>query len=156
MKELFLITITKPLESAVNKFSVSVSFFLFPCSKEEAVRAYLDTIKMLLVIRFFDTSISSAKILLSIISVRPGFPQAQIFRLLFLSIFCLVFSFTYKYIAMAASYKSNKVMGLSATFTFIASNIALPPVYIRTQSCINGIWLYENSVFGPLGQPGQY
>ena len=59
----------------------------------------------------------------------PVFPQAQIFRLLFLSIFCLVFTFTYKYIAMAASYKSNKVMGLSATFTFIASNIAMPPVY---------------------------
>ena len=111
---------------------MSVSFFLLPCSKEQAIRAYLDTIKMTLVIRFFDTSIFifSAKILLSIIPVRPGFPQAQIFRLLFLSIFCLVFTFTYKYMAMAASYKSNKVMGLSPTFTFIASNIALPPVYI--------------------------
>ena len=72
---------------------------------------------------------SSAKILLSIIFVRPVFPQVQIFRLLFLSIFCLVF--TYKYIAMAASYKSNKVMGLSATFTFIASNITLPTKRVK-------------------------
>ena len=43
MKELFL-TIMKPPEVKSNKFSVSVSFFLFPCSKEHVVRAYLDTI----------------------------------------------------------------------------------------------------------------
>jgi hypothetical protein len=29
-------------------FSVSVSFFMFPCSKEHLIRAYLDTIQMTL------------------------------------------------------------------------------------------------------------
>ena len=51
MKELFDATSTKPPEVILNKFSesVSVSFFLFPCSKEQAVRVYLDTIQMNLV-----------------------------------------------------------------------------------------------------------
>ena len=46
MKELFLSTIRKPPEVLLNKIfvSVSVSFFLFPCSKGQAVRAYLNTI----------------------------------------------------------------------------------------------------------------
>ena len=44
MKDVFLTTIRKPSEVLVNKFffvSVSVSFFFFPCSKGQAVRAYL-------------------------------------------------------------------------------------------------------------------
>ena len=46
MKELFLTIIMKPPEVIVNIFSVSVSvsFFFFPCSKGQVVRAYLDTI----------------------------------------------------------------------------------------------------------------
>ena len=47
MKELFLTIIMKPPEVIVNIFSVSVSvsFFFFPSSKEQMVRAYLvDTI----------------------------------------------------------------------------------------------------------------
>ena len=57
MKDLFLTTITKPPEVIVNKFSVSVSvsFFLFSCSKGQAVRAcYLDTIQMTLVSVFME------------------------------------------------------------------------------------------------------
>ena len=46
-KELFLTAITKPPEVIVN-VSVSVSFFVFPCSKGHFVRAYLDTIKITL------------------------------------------------------------------------------------------------------------
>ena len=48
MKELFLTAITKPPEVIVRIFSfpVSVPFFLFPCSKGQEVRAYLDTIQM--------------------------------------------------------------------------------------------------------------
>ena len=44
MKELFLTKITKPPEVIVNKFLFLCvcSFFLFPCSKGQAVRAYLD------------------------------------------------------------------------------------------------------------------
>ena len=41
MKELFLSTITKPSEVRVVKFSVPVSFCLFPCSK-----GHRDTIQM--------------------------------------------------------------------------------------------------------------
>ena len=48
---ILLTTITKPPKVIVNKFSVSVSFFLFPYSKGQAVRAYLDTIFMTLVYR---------------------------------------------------------------------------------------------------------
>ena len=126
---------------------MSVSFFLFPCSKEQAIRAYLDTIKnnFLYILQY---SFSEQRFCSQL-------SPSALFRLLFLSIFCLVFTFTYKYMAMAASYKSNKVMGLSTTFTFIASNIALPPVYIPSPT-LRGFWWYENSVFGPLGQPGQY
>ena len=49
MNELFLTTITKPLEVIVNKFSVSVyvSFFLFPCSKvENIIKNSLDLIPL--------------------------------------------------------------------------------------------------------------
>ena len=41
MKELFLTTITKPTEVIVNKFFYLCVCFLFPCSKGQAVRAYL-------------------------------------------------------------------------------------------------------------------
>ena len=44
MKKLFLTTITQPPEVIVNKFFVSVSFFFFPFSKGQVVRAYQDTI----------------------------------------------------------------------------------------------------------------
>ena len=46
MKVLVLATNTKPPEVIVNKFSmsVSISFFLFLCSKGQVVRAYLETI----------------------------------------------------------------------------------------------------------------
>ena len=49
-----LTTITKPPEVVVDEFcfvSVSVSFFLLPCSKGQVLRAYLDTILMTLVYR---------------------------------------------------------------------------------------------------------
>ena len=51
MKELFLTAITQPPEVLVYTFVcfVSVSFFMFPCSKGHSVRAYLDTIWMTLV-----------------------------------------------------------------------------------------------------------
>ena len=50
MKELSPTTIMKPSEVIINIFSVSVSvsFFLFPCSKGQVVRTYLDTILMTL------------------------------------------------------------------------------------------------------------
>ena len=51
MKELFLTTITQPPEVLLNTFFsvfVSVSFFIFTCSKGHSVRAYLDTIQMTL------------------------------------------------------------------------------------------------------------
>ena len=46
MKELFLITITKPPEVLLINvpISVSVSFSVFPSSKGQVVKAYLDTI----------------------------------------------------------------------------------------------------------------
>ena len=45
MKELFVTTIPKPPEVIVNKFfCVDVSFFLFSCSKGQAVGVYVDTI----------------------------------------------------------------------------------------------------------------
>ena len=52
MKELFLSKVTKPPENIVKSFSVSVSFsfFLFPCSKGQAVRVYLNIIQMTLVL----------------------------------------------------------------------------------------------------------
>ena len=43
MKNLFLTAITKPPEIHFS-VSVSVSFFVFPCSKGHLIRAYLDTI----------------------------------------------------------------------------------------------------------------
>ena len=47
--------ITKPSEVIVNKKSISVSvfvvsFFLFPCSKRQAVRAHLNIIQMTLLV----------------------------------------------------------------------------------------------------------
>ena len=45
MKDLFLTAIPKPPEKSEQiHFLVSVSFFVFPCSKGHSVRAYLDTI----------------------------------------------------------------------------------------------------------------
>ena len=50
IKRLFVIEIMQPADVLVNTFSVSVSlpFFMFPCSKGQSVRAYLDTIWMTL------------------------------------------------------------------------------------------------------------
>ena len=47
MKELFLTTITKPPEVIVNKF-FCLYVCLFSCSRDQVVRAYLDTIQMTL------------------------------------------------------------------------------------------------------------
>ena len=46
MKKLFFTTIMKPPEIIVNKFFCLCFFFLFACSKVQAVKAdtYLDTI----------------------------------------------------------------------------------------------------------------
>ena len=48
MKELFVNIITKP-HDVIQKCFLSISFFLFPCSKGQPVSVYLDTIQMALV-----------------------------------------------------------------------------------------------------------